>query len=160
MKLKLALIMMIGVILALGFAGAAMGQSWCDTVALSGETGQPGATIGVSGTAYWGDDVTVTFDGTVVAAAVADEYNEFSTSFVVPADATVGDHEVIVTESGEGQRSCTYPFAVLAATAPAAEVPVAAALPATLPATGFMLVPAGGLLASGLGILLFRKRRR
>lgn len=164
MKSKVAIVMMISVMLTLGLAGVAMGQSWCDTVAVSTESAQPGDTVTVSGYAYWGDDVTVTLDGVVVASAVADEYNEFTTSFVVPADATVGDHEIVVTETGEGQRSCTYPFAVLAAaTQPAAVVPVVtppATLPATLPATGFMLLPAGGLLVGGLGTLLFRKRRR
>lgn len=158
MKLKAALVMMISIVLALAFAGMAVGQSWCDVVAVSTEYAQQGATVGVSGSGVAGDAIAVTLDGTLVASATIDEYGDFSTSFTVPANATVGAHEIVVTETGEGTRSCTYPLTVAAATLPAATVP--AAVPVRLPATGFMLVPAAGLLAGGFGTLLFRKRRR
>ncbi|MFA6001957.1 MAG: IPT/TIG domain-containing protein [Thermoleophilia bacterium] len=156
MKIRLFIALFTGLVLALGLAGVAQAQSRCDSIAVSTTTGQAGDTVTASGYAFEGDTVTVTFDGDVVKTAVGDVYDDFSASFTVPTGAAAGAHTIRVTETGEIGADCSYPFAVAAAAlAPAATVPVT-----VLPNTGFLFAPAGLLIGSGLGALLYRKRRR
>jgi len=164
MKLRIALVLMISMMLALGLAGIAVAQAPCNPsaeVTFTPGSAQPGGTDTVCGsTLAGGTDVVVNFDGTAAGSGVVDQYGFYCVTFTVPADATAGTH-VIVISVHQGEFNCQLDFVVdAAAMAPAAETPIAAALPARLPSTGFMLVPAGGLLAGGLGMLLFRKRRR
>lgn len=160
MKLKVAIVITMSMMLALGLAGIAGAQSVCDTITFENGTAQPGGTETVCGESGAGDSVTVYFDGTEVGSASADEYGDYCVTFSVPTDATVGTHIVEVSIL-QRETDCEFDYVVeAAAIVPSTEVPVVAATPATLPATGFMLAPAGGLLLGGLGALLFRKRRR
>ncbi len=164
MKLKVALILMISMMLALGLAGIAVAQAPCNPsgeVTFTPGSAQPGGTDTVCGsTLASSTDVVVNFDGAAAGSGVVDQYGFYCVTFTVPADATAGTH-VIEISVHLGEFNCQLDFVVdAAAVAPAAETPLAATLPATLPSTGFILIPAGGLLAAGLGTLLFRKRRR
>ncbi len=161
MKFKVFMVLVIGIVLAMGIAGIAQAQSVCSTMGFSTSTGLPGSAATVYGEGFAGDDVTVTFDGTVVGSGVVGEGDTFSVNFTIPAGATAGSHDIEVKFTGELSNTCPFTFAVEAASAPAIVPPVPpAALPATLPSTGFMLLPAGGLIAGGIGTLLARKRRR
>ncbi|MFA5802304.1 MAG: LPXTG cell wall anchor domain-containing protein [Thermoleophilia bacterium] len=164
MKLKVALILMISIMVALGLAGIAVAQAPCNPsgeVTFTPGSAQPGGTDTVCGsTLAGGTDVTVNFDGTAVGSGVVDQYGFYCVTFTVPADATAGTH-VIEISIHQGEFNCQLDFVVeAAAIAPADKAPREEPLPARLPSTGIMLFPAGGLLAGGLGMLLFRKRRR
>ncbi len=173
MKLKVALVLMMSMIFALGLTGLAAAQTPCESFTFTHGSALPGGSDTVCGTVP--SDITavvLSFDTTIdLGIAYPDENHQFCLPFTVPTDATAGDH-ILSFLLGPVDTGCFTAYIVEAATpappvevpvpvaAPAPEVPAAATLPATLPSTGFMLIPAGGLLAGGLGTLLFRKRRR
>lgn len=159
MKKRIAAVIVMGLLLVALVAGVALAESWCDTIVLSKTTGPPGAAVNVYGFAYEGSSVSLLFDGAPVGSASADQYDHYSVDFNVPSDATPGTHEVKVVIEYEGTTECPMPFVVEAmATAPAAESPGAKPL-VVLPETGFVLVPAGMLLAGGLGLFVARRKR-
>lgn len=173
MKLKVALVLMMSMIFALGVAGIASAQTPCESFTFTHGSALPGGSDTVCGTVPPNVDAVVLFfnDVTEVGSSVVDENGQFCIAFTVPTDATVGDH-ILGFLFGPDDSGCFVAYNVEAAApappaevpvpvaAPAADVSVAVTLPATLPSTGFMLIPAGGLLAGGLGTLLLRKRRR
>lgn len=172
MKLRVGLVLIMSMIFALGLAGVASAQTPCDTLTFTNGSALPGGSETVCGTGPANVNVVLTFDDiTEVGNTNSDENGQFCIPFTVPTDAAAGYHVITFLFSLE-VTNCSSFYEVEAAVpspaaevpvpvaAPAAEVPVAATLPATLPSTGFMLIPAGGLLAVGLGTLLIRKRRR
>ncbi len=180
MKLKVAIVLTMSIILALELAGIAAAQTPCESFTFTHGSALPGGSDTVCGTVPSNiDAVVLFFDNTIDLGIVySDENHQFCLPFTVPTDATAGDH-ILGFLLGPVDSGCFTAYIVEAAVpappaevpvpvaevpvpvaAPAAEVPVAATLPTTLPSTGFMLIPAAGLLAGGLGTLLFRKRRR
>lgn len=165
MKLRVVLVLMISVLLALGLtriAGAAGTEGFppyvwpgpCVAATFTNGTAQAGGTDTLCGQVPGGGiNITVNFDGTEVGSAISDQYGYYCVTFTVPAYATAGSH-ILGLSIAQWQINCQLDYAI------AAEVPVAATMPVALPSTGFMLLPAGGLLAGGLGMLRFRKRRR
>ena len=161
MKMRIIAVLLLGFLLALALTGIAVAQSnWCSQITISTTTGTPGTAVNVSGFAYESSYITVLWDGMELASAPATVYDDYSIDFNVPADALPGDHEVTVVIEYEGTDECPIPFVVEAmATEPEAETPAATMPVARLPETGLMLVPAGALLAAGLGLFASRKRR-
>ncbi len=177
MKLKVALVLMVSILFALGLTGiaSAITQVQCDSLTFTHGTVQPGESDTVCGTITPNIAVSLTFDDdTQLGSSISNGTGEFCITFTVPTTATANFHGLFFSFL-PAEASCTRDYIVyvvepsvpappaevpVPVAAPAAEVPVAATLPTTLPSTGFMLIPAGGLLAGGLGTLLFRKRRR
>lgn len=84
-----------------GLEGSAFAN--CGSLTLSSPFGAPGATIGFTGTGYLpGETVGVTFDGTSVASTTANGSGGISGSFVVPAAADLGAHNVVANGSSSG----------------------------------------------------------
>jgi len=161
MKFRIGAILLVGLILLLASAGLAQAQSLCDLITFSSSSGIPGASVTVSGDAPTGSDITIFWDGgTVIGSATSDVYG-FSAIATIPTDAALGSHTLtvqIVNVEEEFSTDCPFVFVVTErAVAATSEQPSA---PVRLPETGFILLPAGGLVASGLGLLFFRKRRR
>lgn len=161
MKTRISLALMLGLMLVLAVAGIALAQqSVCDTVVFSTTTGTPGAAVNVYGDSYNGAGITILWDGVSVGSATADQYGMYSVDFNVPADAAAGTHTVTVRIEYEGTDECPTPFVVEAmATAPSAAAPTGSKPRVTLPNTGFMLLPAGALVAAGMGLFAARRRR-
>jgi len=144
----------LGMVLVLGLSGIAQAQVLpsCDDLVISVSEGVAGSTTNISGFEPSGSTYKVLLDGTQIASGTADVYG-INTTFVIPASTPAGSHTItVVINYVEEDTSCPFTFVVDAA--------AVAPLPARLPSTGFMLIPAGGLVASGIGMFFFRKRRR
>jgi len=153
------IVIAISLLLALGLAGTAVAQmNFCSTLTFENGSAQPGGSDTVCGTTDGDWDVTVSFDSTQIASSTADQYGYFCVPFTIPADATPGTHTLTV-EVIEYEDICDMEYVVESAeVAPAAETP--APVVATLPSTGFMLLPAAGLLGGGFSLIALRRRRR
>ena len=174
MRIRFAIAIVIALAFSLLFAGTAFAQSsFCSSLKLS-VTGAPaGSPVDVSGaTDVYGDPVVITWDGPPIASVKSDvSTGNFDTSFTVPAGAAPGSHTVVIYEGGAGDIMCpATTFVVLAAISvpPPVNVQTTQTTPTTavkppassLPVTGFFLIPAGALIAGGLGMTIFGKRRR
>ncbi|MDO8736044.1 MAG: hypothetical protein Q7K29_03070 [Thermoleophilia bacterium] len=158
MKAKLMLMCMLMLVVMLGFATSANAQSICDIAAVTPSSGAAGSTASASG-GLSGGDVTVLWDGIAIATIPNDgSTGAFSGTFTVPADAAPGIHTVTLSIPSEGTFECPFTFTVVASVQAEAYAP-AAALPATLPSTGlFLIIPAAGLAAAGIGGVMLRRR--
>ena len=174
MKARLGILIVITMLFLLLLAGPAWAQSvsFCASLNLSTTSAPAGSTVNLSGIAEVpGDSVTIAWDGPPIASAVSDQYGSFSFSFTVPSDAAVGAHKLTIWEGPSKDIMCPdTTFTVLTAvhTQPPKNVQTTSTTPAApvdpgngkLPATGFFLIPAGALIAGGLGMTFIRKRRR
>lgn len=122
------------------------------TIGLSAAAGAcPGDTITVTGTEFTpGGDVTVLFDGDVVATTQADDDGDVSVTIALP-EAAAGDHVITLVDEASGKSVSTVFTCVGAAAAPGLAV------------TGgdfkvWMLL-LGGLILVG-AVALFASRRR
>lgn len=87
------------------------------TITLSPTSGAPGVTVQVSGSGFGRrEGVTVTFDGTQVAATSASKTGTIATSFAVPQAAAAGNHTVVARGANTG-RSASATFQVVVPTA-------------------------------------------
>jgi len=161
MKFRIGAILIISLVILLAIAGVVQAQSLCSLVTFSVSSGYPGDTVTVTGEASSGDTINTFWDGVSIGLpATAGPTGSYSTSFTVPAGATAGSHTVTVQiEDVEVTTDCPFNFTVVERAVAVTTTPPAAA-PVRLPETGFILIPAGGLVVSGLGLLFFRQRRR
>jgi len=159
MKAKFMLMCMLMLVVILGFAGMANAQSPCGIANVTPLSGAAGSTVNASGGGS-GGNVAVIWDGIEIASIPNDGITgAFSGNFTVPADAAPGSHTVTLSIPSEGTYECPFTFTVVASVQTQAYAP-AAALPAALPSTGlFVIVPAAGLAAAGIGGVLLRRRR-
>jgi cytoskeletal protein RodZ len=158
MKVKIMTIFMLILIVMLGSVATANAQSICDIAEVTPLSGTSGSTVTASG-GLSGGSVTVLWDGTDIATIPNDgSTGAFSGVFTVPAGAAPGTHTVTLSIPSEGTFECPFTFTVVASVQAEAYAP-AAALPAALPSTGlFLIVPAAGLAAAGIGGVLLRRR--
>lgn len=158
MKVKFMLICLLTLVALIGFASTASAQSVCGIASVTPLSGIAGGTATASG-GLSGGDVTVLWDGIAIATIPNDGMTgAFSGDFTVPANAALGTHTVTLSIPSEGTYECPFTFTVVAAVQ-ADAYPTAAALPASLPSTGLILiVPAAGLAVAGIGGVLLRKR--
>ena len=154
MKVKVGLLVMLALVMVLGFAANAQAQSACPSISITPDTGPAGTTVAYSGSDGFGT-MTVGFDGVQVDSQSID--GSFTGSFMVPAGAAPGTHTVKFLLPNE--ETCTLTFTIPAPAVQATAYPVAAVT--TLPNTGlFILIPAAGLLAGGVGALTLRRRNK
>lgn len=170
MKVRMIVVSFLLIVLMLTFASVASAQSRCSAVDVTPLSGKAGSTVYASGTTNADSTVDVTWDSlsNIIATINTDvSTGKFGANVTIPADATPGSHTLTLRLPSESD--CQFTFTVeAAATPPAAEAPLAAtpaatpaAKPATLPSTGFFLiVPAAGLVAAGMGGLMYRRRNR
>ncbi|MCL4473161.1 MAG: hypothetical protein M1539_02365 [Actinobacteria bacterium] len=161
MKVRIIVIGLLLVVSMLAFASVASAQSACSAVDVTPLSGNAGSSVYASGTTLADSTIQVEWDGaTGVFPDISTDVStgEFGVNLTIPADATPGEHTITLLLPSEA--SCPFTFTVEAvvtpptAAAPAAAVPA----PATLPNTGFFLiVPAAGLVAAGMGGLMFRR---
>lgn len=158
MKARFMLMCTMILVVMFGFAASANAQSICGIAAVTPLSGAAGSTVNASGMS--GGAVTVMWDGTAIATIPNDGITgAFSGNFTVPADAAPGIHTIILSIPSEGTYECPFTFTVVASVQTEAYAP-AAALPAALPSTGlFMIIPAAGLAAAGIGGVILRRRR-
>jgi hypothetical protein len=74
-------------------------------ITLSANSGSPGATITITGRGFGANqqDISISYDGTVIATGIiTDALGAFTTSLVVPPSPT-GRHPIVVSGSGPGQ---------------------------------------------------------
>jgi hypothetical protein len=164
MKAKFMLMCMVMLVVMLGFAASANAQSSCVGETVTPLSGAAGSTVSASGGPS-GGAVTVLWDGVAIATIPNDGMTgAFSGNFTVPADAAPGIHTVTLSIPSEATYECPFTFTVVASVQSEASVQSdayapAAALPAALPSTGlFVIVPAVGLAAAGIGGVLLRRR--
>lgn len=132
-------------------------------------SGLAGSMVTASGTgiATWAPDYDIYWDsvaGTLLASDTANASGDFSTSVTVPADATVGDHLMILvaTAPNEAPIECPQTFTVTQPTVEEnAYTGVVTVTPetTTLPSTGAFLLPAAGLLVAGAALVARRRRQ-
>jgi hypothetical protein len=90
---------------ALGAAGGVKGT----TVALVPTSGPAGSTVLAEGFNYPRDTQgTITFDGQVVGTFTVEKNRTWGVYFVVPADATAGQHTVTATAENGATDSATF----------------------------------------------------
>jgi eukaryotic-like serine/threonine-protein kinase len=83
------------------------------TISLGADSGFRRAKVAVSGTGFEPfESIDVTFDGSQVGSASADDTGSFSSSFLVPPDAALGSHDVSA-RGGTSARSATATFTVI-----------------------------------------------
>lgn len=136
------------------------------TIVLTPASGPPGGSISVSGSgiATWAPTYELRWDspsGTLVASGTADGLGNYSTSFNIPAGASLGDHLVylVATAPNEGSIICPATLTVMAAEENLGVQPDAYTQARTsLPSTGMFLLPAAALLVAGAGLALNRRR--
>jgi hypothetical protein len=128
-----------------------------------------GQTVGVTGEGWAaGSTVTLTFESTPVPSgtAVPNAQGNFSTTIIVPLDATLGPHEVVATGPSLADPAVPLTLSasltvVASATAPAAAAP---ASHAPLPFTGWdsrgPLLGGLALLILGTAVVLVTRSRR
>lgn len=154
MKRTFLAVLAMTAVLALAAPAAAQYPVGDITIALSDVSGLcPGDTVVVSGTqATPGGDVTVLFDGDVIATTQADDDGNYSVTIALP-EAAAGDHVITVVDEATGKTASATFTCVAAAAAPAPGLAV----------TGgdfkvWMLL-LGGLILVG-AVALFASRRR
>ena len=123
-----------------------------------------GQTITITGTGFApGEDVAATFhsDPLPVGTAVADASGRVVFTFVVPADAAIGAHRVVLVQAGSGLRA-EAGLTVVGDEAPAESVGAASGRGRSLAATGadaHFAVLLGAALAAAGGVLVMGRRR-
>lgn len=137
-------------------------------------SGRPGDTVTLNGTGFAPNEaVTVEFhsDPVTVGTPTADLHGAFSLSFQIPADASVGDHEIVIN-GAVSQKTVSLPFAVLPKAIPGdgsggASGPTDPSVVGQLSNTGLGiggLAPIGliaaAVLIAGIALVLVRRRRR
>jgi len=84
-----------------------------NAITVTPPTGKVSSTVTVAGTWFSGNSLTsITFDSTEVAVVTTSGTGSFSTTFTVPADATLGAHTVTVTDAKAITASKTYTVVV------------------------------------------------
>lgn len=159
---KSLMVALVGLLLAAGFATSAQAQiQVCSLVTHSPDSGLPGTVVTVSGSgALANSDVKVLWDGSPIDIIPADSSGNFSGTFTVPPDASVGDHTVTLQFDlpNEETVECQFTFTVIPPAVQETAYPVAGV--SVLPSTGLMLLaPAAGLALGGLGVAILRRRR-
>lgn len=139
-------------------------ETACDHIStFSPMQGPPGTSVSVAGDwAYPNTNVVILWDSSQISSIPADSGGNYSGSFMVPVDAAIGSHDVVVQVPIEGPtENCPYTFTVTAATADTGVQPDAYAQAArtSLPSTGFIMLPAAIAMAAGAGLYTFRKSR-
>ena len=184
MKLKLLLAALASIIVwALTFSGAATAQTQnCSglgpSLTISPTHAPPGGSFTISeyGSAnpssesppyyYWDQDGTnANLLGAGSWPSTPQQNYTSIANLTVPADATVGQHHIFLNQSWLNTESPAPPPTCASFTVDPPSVQQSAysnAAPATtLPSTGFfLLIPAAGLGAGGLGGAMLRRRRR
>jgi len=154
-------------------AGPALAQqSPCDAVGLvvdpatgvpgDGSTATGGSLMNNSETEFYWDAVG---PSSFLGQVLSDGSGDFVFDFNVPADATAGTHQVIMSGAfaNESMVQCQADFVVVTVQTDAYTPALAAqsAVPGVLPSTGLMLlVPLAGFGSAGIGAAIIRKRRR
>lgn len=164
--------LMVMILLLLSMTSTAVAQQDpCNgaTLSIDPTSGLAGSSVAVSGTgiATWAPEYDLYWDSAMnlLTSGTADPTGAFATNVTIPADATAGDHLIILsaTAPNEGQIVCAQTFTVTEPPPPAVvenayPAPVTTT-PPVLPSTGAFLLPAAGLLVAGAGALLSRRRR-
>ena len=175
MKVRIIVIGLLLAVSMLAFASVASARSACSAVEVTPLSGNAGSSVYVTGTSNADSSGWVTWEGNKIADFSTDvNSGAFGVNVTIPADAAPGEHKINVLLPSEATCPFTFtveavvtppavaaPVAAVPAPAAAAPAPAAAApvIPATLPNTGFfLLVPAAGLVAAGMGGLMFGKR--
>lgn len=175
MKLRVLTIVILSFLLLEACVVPAFGQSLppcpgtngvTGTITLSPSEGAPGSSFQATAAgSYASDTIYLYWQGTDVwgsprATITTDGSGNGSTTVTVPSDATLGSHDLMAFVGSYESISC-FPFTVVAAvqTVQTDAYPVAAVT--SLPNTGlFLLIPAAGLGAAGIGTILVRRRSR
>lgn len=167
-RILITIAMVLLVILTFSATAYAAPQQDCSgaTLVLNPTSGPAGGSIAASGSgvATWDPSYDLYWDspsGTLLVSGTADGSGNYSTSFNIPTDSTLGDHLVylVATAPNEGTIICPATLTVIAAEADLGVQPDAYTEARTaLPSTGVFLIPAAALLAAGTGFMLSRRR--
>lgn len=165
MKLKIVLLTLLVVLVLTGvWAGSALAQPTCMVITYVPDGGTAGTSVSFSGSDSYANSTFIMWwdavgTGTQLYSGTSDGSGNFSGAFTIPANATLGTHQIIFDGQDvvDNDVQCPQNFLVSAASVQADAYIVST----SLPATGMMLLfPAAGFAALGLGTAIFRRRSR